>query len=173
MSWFCRTKVGALAAALALAGLPGCAISGLAFKVDDRLKVVSPADRERVSLPVTVDWEITDFEVTGPTGSEAADAGYFGVFVDRAPQPPGETVEWFAKNDRSCRPEDDCPDKGYLASRGVYTTSETKFVIKTLPPPPSDQVNRREFHEVTIVLLDGSGQRIGESAFTSEFEVKR
>ena len=160
-------------ATLLAVALSGCAINGLAFRVDDRLRILQPADREIVTLPVTINWEITDFEVTGPDGSEDPGSGYFGVFVDRAPQPPGETVEWFAKDDESCRPADGCPDEQYLADRGVYTTDKTEFVVKTLPPPPSDQAARREFHEVTIVLLDGSGRRVGESAFTAEFEVKR
>lgn len=153
--------------------LSGCALRGLSFRIDDRLQILTPADREAVSLPVTVDWEISDFEVTGPDGTEDAESGYFGVFIDRAPQPPGETVEWFAKDDTSCRPADGCPDRQYLADRGVHTTDKTKFVVKNFPPPPSGQAPRREFHEVTIVLLDGSGRRIGESAFTAQFEVLR
>ena len=153
--------------------LSGCALRGLSFRIDDRVQILSPEDREAVTLPVTIDWESTDFEVTGPDGTEQPDSGYFGVFIDRAPQPPGETVEWFAKDDLSCRPADDCPDRQYLADRGVHTTQKTEFVVKTFPPPPSNQVARREFHEVTIVLLDGSGRRIGESAFTAQFEVQR
>jgi hypothetical protein len=153
--------------------LSGCAINGLSFRIDDRLQILRPADREAVSLPLTIEWDISDFEVTGPDGSDDPHRGYFGVFVDRAPQPPNETVEWFAKDDESCRPADGCPDEQYLADRGVHTTTDTEFVIETLPPPPTDQADRRELHEVTIVLLDGSGRRIGESAFTAEFEVQR
>ena len=153
--------------------LGGCAMSGLAFRVDDRLTIVRPAEREVVKLPVTVQWEIDDFEVTGADGGADQASGYFGVFVDRAPQPPGQTVKWFAKDDDACRPADGCPDGEYLATRGVFTTRKTQFVVKTLPPPPTDQADRREFHEVTVVLLDGSGRRIGESAFSIEFEVDR
>lgn len=177
MSWSGRTTLGACAIAVALSS--GCATEGLAFKVDDRLKIVSPAEREKVSLPVKIDWEISDFEVTGPDQSEDSNesedpqSGYFGVFVDRAPQPPGETVKWFAKDDRSCRAADGCPSKEYLADLGVHTVQETEFVLKTLPPVTDELAKRREIHEVTIVLLDGSGRRIGESAFISEFEVKR
>jgi hypothetical protein len=153
--------------------LPACAFDGLAFRIDERLDIVSPGDREAVKLPVTVDWEVTDFEVTKADGGQDPNQGYFGVFVDRAPQPPGETVEWFAKDDEDCRAEDGCPSRQYLADRGVHTTRDTKFVVENLPPPPEEQAARREFHEVTIVLLDGSGRRIGESAFTAEFEVVR
>lgn len=162
-----------LAGALAVALLPGCAFNGLAFKIDDRLTIASPGDREAVRLPVTIDWEIAEFEVTGPDGTQDPGSGYFGVFINRAPQPPGETVEWFAKDDESCRPEDGCPDRQYLADRNIHTTKKTEFVVENLPPPPQELADRREFHEVTIVLLDGTGRRIGESAFTAEFEVLR
>lgn len=171
MNWSCRSVVGACAVVAAF--LPGCAVDGLAFRIDDRLEIVSPEDRQAVELPVPIRWTITDFDVTGPTGSKDPDSGFFGVFVDRAPQPPGETIAWFARDDKTCRKADGCPDKEYYSSRGVYTTNKTRFVLKTLPPPPSDQAARRELHEVTIVLLDGAGRRIGESAFTSAFEVKR
>lgn len=151
----------------------GCALHGLSFKVDERLAIISPEDREAVTLPVTIDWEISDFNITGPDGGADAQSGYFGVYVDRAPQPPGQPMEWFAKDDETCRPDDGCPDEQYLADRGVHSTQETQFVIENLPPPPTDQADRREFHEVTVVLLDGSGRRIGESAFTVQFEVDR
>ena len=153
--------------------LPACAAEGLAFRIDERLEVVSPSDRAAVKLPVTVDWEVTDFTVTKEDGGTDPSEGYFAVFIDRAPQPPGETVAWFAKDDEDCRPEDKCPDRRYLADRGIHTTRDTKFVVENLAPPPEELADRREFHEVTIVLLDGSGHRIGESAFTSEFEVQR
>lgn len=165
-----RRAVALIAGVLALGG---CAFSGLSFRVDERLAFTAPSDREIVTLPVTVEWEVSDFEVTGPDGSTEPTDGYFGVFLDRAPQPPGETVKWFAKDDESCRPADGCPDAEYLSARGVFTTRKTQFVIRTLPPPPTALAERREFHEVTVVLLDGSGRRIGESAFSVQFEVDR
>jgi hypothetical protein len=162
----------AIAAVLA-ASVSACALNGLAFKIDDRVRIVSPGEREAVPLPVTIDWEVSDFTVTGRDGSQEPAAGFFGVFVDRAPQPPGQPIEWFARDDETCRPADNCPNRRYLADRGVYTTEETEFVVENLPPPPEELADRRELHEVTIVLLDGSGRRIGESAFKAEFEVTR
>jgi hypothetical protein len=37
--------------------------------------------------------------------------------------------------------------------------------------PTGAAAQRRDLHEVTIALLDGRGERIGESAFTVQFEV--
>ena len=46
-------------------------------------------------------------------------------------------------------------------------------MIERLPLPSGDAQRRREFHDVTIVLLNGRGERIGESAFVRQFEVDR
>ena len=140
----------------------GCAVTGIAFRQDDRLSFESPGDRDEVTLPVTVTWSVEDFDVP-------ADGG-FAVFVDRSPQPPGKTLEWLARNDDSCRADDGCPDAEWFAQRDVFPTTETSFTIDRLPARTDD---RREFHEVTVVLVDGDGRRIGETGWTLEFQVER
>jgi hypothetical protein len=164
-----------LAIGLALLGvtaaLSGCVPQGLAFKIDDRLTFQSPEDRAEVTLPVTIEWDIRDFEVTGPGGEVAEDEGYFAVFVDTSPMPPGEPLSWIARKDNSCRPADGCPDEEYLNARGIYTTTETELMIEQLPR--SSDEDRRERHRATIVLLDASGSRIGESAFEIAFDIDR
>lgn len=130
-------------------------------------------------LPVTIRWKVKDFQVTGLDGQRRTDAGYFGIYVDRSPQPPGQTQEWLvrkdARQDSSCRRNPDCPDKEFLARKDIYSTTEESFRIESLPPPPSSVTDqrRREFHEVTIALLNGKGERIGEGAFAVIFEVDR
>ena len=165
------------ATAVAMAGLcvalTGCVPQGLAFRVDERLEFSSPEDRSEVSLPVTLDWEIRDFEVVEPGAGEAReDAGYFAVFVDRAPMPPGKPLRWLARKDTSCRAADGCPDEEYLSSRGVYTTSDTQLVLDQLPRLGDDK-DRRERHRAVVVLLNADGERIGESAFEIAFDVER
>jgi hypothetical protein len=152
--------------------LPGCGFRGLNFIADDRVTFIAPDDRAEVRLPLTVSWRVRDFEVTGNDGRRRRDAGYFGVFVDRAPQPPSQTLDWIVRDDARCRDRTAC-DEAYLAQLNIHSTTETTFEIDRLPTPSSDAVRRREFHEVTVVLLDGSGRRIGESAFTRQFEVDR
>jgi hypothetical protein len=158
---------------LLVAVLPACGVRGLNFVSDDRVDFISPPDRAKVGLPVTIAWKVADFEITGPDGDASPDAGYFGVYVDRAPQPPSQTQEWLVRNDQSCRQQPGCPDEAFLAQRNIHATSETSFVIERLPQPSGDAQRRREFHEVTVVLLDGRGERIGESAFVRQFEVDR
>lgn len=151
----------------------GCGVRGLNFVSDDRLTITAPDDRAEVRLPVEISWRVRDFEITGRDGADRRDAGYFGIYVDRAPQPPEQTQEWLFEDDPSCAGQPACPDAEQLAQFNVYSTTEQTFTIERLPAPSSDEASRRELHEVTIVLLNGRGERIGESAFTVEFEVDR
>lgn len=147
------------AAAMLMVMTTGCAVSGLSFRQDTRVRITAPEHSERVQLPVTVTWEVEDF------------TGDFAVYVNRSPQPPGEPLAWFARDDAGCRASDGCPDEEYLALRGIHTTEDTSFTISVMPP--SGSPNRREFHDVTIALLDDEGRRIGESAFHVTFELDR
>lgn len=62
---------------LVIALSAGCA-QGLAFRVDDRIDITAPRDRDTVTLPLRLQWEV-----------EGLDGGSFAVFVDRAPMRPG------------------------------------------------------------------------------------
>lgn len=137
------------AALLTLLGLAACVPEGLAFRIDERVKITQPADRETVALPVRIAWEVDNFDVVAPGAPAREDAGYFGVYVDRAALPPGQHI----------------PKK---PGTGVYTTSDTELVLKKLPPDTAD----REEHTATVILLDGAGRRIGESAFNVTFAVE-
>lgn len=156
------TRPLALVAVLAFLAT-GCGVSDLAFRQDNRLEFVAPADRSEVTLPITVRWRVEDFAV-------GADAGSFAVFVDRAPLPPGKTLAWLARNDDACRSADGCPDDAWFAQRDVYLTVDSKLVIDQLPARTDD---RREFHEVTVILLDEQGRRVGETGWSLEFQVER
>jgi hypothetical protein len=170
LAWLTGLPAGVLALLL---GLTACVPQGLAFRVDDRLTFITPEDRATVSLPVVIDWEIRDFEVVDPgTPADGGDAGYFAVFVDRAPMPPNESLRWLARKDTSCRPDDGCPDEEYLNARGVWTTTETELVLEQLPRT-TDREDRKERHRAVVVLLDAQGRRIGESAFEITFDVER
>lgn len=159
-----------LTAGLCLA-LSGCVAQGLAFRADDRLTITSPKDRAEVTLPLTVSWQIRDFRIERGTGATGGSAGYFAVFVDQAPVPPGKPLSWVARKDRTCRASDGCPDAQFLASRGIYSTTDTHITFEQLPRPADS--NQKERHSVTVILLDPSGHRIGESAFQVDVVVRR
>lgn len=148
-----------------------CNTGWMQYRNDHRITITQPRDRSTVSLPFTVRWTYRDFKVTGPTGERDRKAGYFGVFVDRSPMPAGQHLSWLAKDDPSCTKTDGCPDERYLADRNVFTTTEPELVVTTLPT--TDVRTATERHEVTVILLDGTGRRIGESAWYVAIDYKR
>ncbi len=152
-----------------------CSTQGLNFKEDRRVTITSPRERAQVRFPFTVEWEVRGFRITGPDGRDRPNSGYFGFFLDRAPQPPGKGFAWLVRNDRSCLLRPGCPDNLYFKNLGIHSTTKTSFTINNIidPDPLDISRDRREFHEAVIILMNGRGERIGESAFKVEFEVKR
>jgi hypothetical protein len=168
----CRAVALAVGMAVGMVVLAsGCQLSQLQFVVDDRLSFSAPPARERVTLPTTVRWSIEDFTPTGLDGSRASKQGVFAVFVDAAPMPVGKDIRWLARGDASCKRDPRCPNKDYLAELGVYVTAETSLTLTSLPKAP-DGVGDEQ-HYVNVVLLDGTGHRIGESAWYLPFTFKR
>jgi hypothetical protein len=149
----------------------GCTTQGLAFVQDRRVEIVEPGGRERVDLPVRVAWEVTDDNLR----TELQSGTRFGVYVDVDPQPPGQPLEYFARDDKRCQASSTCPDERYFRQRGIHTTTATEITFPTLAIAPGVDLDRGDpdFHEMTIVLLDDEGVRIGESAWSITFEVER
>ncbi|MCA1709111.1 MAG: hypothetical protein LC808_39860, partial [Actinobacteria bacterium] len=87
----------------------GCSFQGLNFRADDRIEITFPEDESVVTAPVEVTWTVEDFDVTGPTTDASPGAGYFGVLLDRFPQPPGEPISWFVRGDQPCLQSPRCP----------------------------------------------------------------
>lgn len=160
--------LGIVAALVVLAS--ACGVSNLAFFTDNRLHFVTPKSRSTVKLPVTVSWRMSGFSVV-PAGTlpVSSRSGYFAVFVDRAPIKPGQTVA--AAADRQCRRTPGCVNAGYLADRGVYTTSQDSLTLSEIANLNSYQ--HVQTHEVTVVILDSSGRRIGESAWYLDFRMRK
>lgn len=157
----------ALSAVLCAAGLAlaGCSADGLAFRQDHRVEIIEPRWRSTVSLPVTLRWSPKDDALAGTT---------FGVFIDHAPMPPGEDLNFLARRDRSCQRTPGCPDRAWLEARQIYTTTATTLRVDELTDTrPRERADRKERHEVVIVLLDRTGRRKGEAAFYVEFFLRR
>jgi hypothetical protein len=164
-------SIGAVALLLAATA---CRTSNLAFIADERLEIVSPEDRATVTLPFDLTWTVEDFEVVGADGSDTDDAGYFAVLIDTSPMPPGENPAYFARDDASCYSAPDCPDRQYLADRNIYLTRETTFPIAALTDTrPVDRPSARDDHEISVIMLNGKSERIGESVFRIEVSVDR
>lgn len=163
-------RYGGLFAGLISFGLvlTACDVSSMEFIRDERIRIVQPRDRSIVTLPVSLRWEIRDFAVTGKDRQGSSEGGYFAVFVDRPPIPPKATLEWYVQQNESCG-DSPCGSIENLAD--VYTTEETSLELHRLRA-----VRERggvERHEVVIVLMDGAGARMGESAFHVRFGFER
>lgn len=163
-----RMALVALAAALSFS-----ACTDVSFRIDRRLHFLAPRDRDVVKVPFTLRWSMADFQVVGPgQGTPTRHAGYFAVFVDRAPVHPGQSLKAVAGGDRQCKLQPGCPDTQYLADHRVYTTTGTSFTLTQVPAVAGSR-DTVQLHQVTVVLLDASGRRIGESAWTRQFKMRR
>lgn len=152
--------------------LPGCAAYGqLSFRQDHRLAFTTPQAYALVQQPVALSWTMEDFRVVEPRSDTPRDsAGYFAVFVDRAPVKPGRSLDDVADDDESCKREPKCPDAQYLADHGVYTTTATSIELQV---PALESTETVQLHEVTVVLLDSAGNRIGEAAWHVPFKLEK
>jgi hypothetical protein len=166
-----RTPRGVTALMSCLAFLSACSFGQLQFTVDHRLTFVTPHARELVHAPVKIQWTMKDFVASGLDGSRDKNHGVFAVFVDRAPMPVGKDLKWLARDDAGCSRDARCRSAQYLADQRVYVTTNTSITIAVLPPAPSGVGD--EQHYVNVVLLDGTGHRIGESAWYLPFTSKR
>jgi len=164
-------------AVAAVVGLSGCGLThlhDLSFRVDKRLDFVSPPSRAKVHQPVTVSWTMKDFRVAplNPEETPSRDVGYFAVFVDHTPIKPNATMKSVASGDPACQSDPKCPNKAYLRQHLVFTTTETSIKLPLIP----DLTNNKEkyqLHRITVVLMDTSGHRIGESAWELDVRIPK
>jgi hypothetical protein len=155
----------------------GCGLGHLQdlnFRVDHRLHFLSPKDRSTVRQPVTISWRIDDFRIAA-AGSEppSRHAGYFAVFVDRAPIKPGQTLKALGNGDPTCDHDPaSCLTKSYLQGERVFTTTAMTLKFPLIPDLTGDR-EKLQLHAITIVLLDTSGHRIGESAWELDIRLHK
>ena len=133
-----------IVAALAVAiTLTGC--GPYLFRQSDRIVITSPVVYSTTSNPVTLTWTAQDF-------SAPAD-GRYAVFVDRDPLSPGDNIDEYTAQDRA----------------GIYVVSTTSLKLGVLGQLTGVDPAETDHHDVTVVLLDTSGNRIGEYAGFTEF----
>jgi hypothetical protein len=152
-----------LATLLALGvALSGCTRSGLDFRSDDRLQIENLKDRSTIELPHRL-----EFSFDGTLG-DGGIAG-FAVLVDWSPPPPGKSLASLLKDDPVCSGPAGCP-VGYLDQNRISVTTDTTFELDNVPVG-SDRQERRGYHELTIILVDAEGRRVGEASAYSRFRV--
>jgi len=138
----------------------GCAVNGLSFAQDHRVEIEAPGTNATVRLPFEVRWTAKDFD------------GSFLVLFDRSPMRPDRPLRSLVSENDPCRARPGCPDAKWLDDRHIYVTADTHLLVDDLP---EERTNNRakDRHELTIVLLDKQGTRVGESAFIREFIIER
>ena len=144
---YTRAKRACLGALLVAVGNAGCT-DGLAFRQDKSLKITAPLNSELVSEPVVVTWQFA------PRRSKVKS---FLIFVDRAPQPPGQTIDHFKVDNRS----------------NIYASSGTSVEIPAFEAASTGPKNRRNRHRILVISLDSAGRRIGEGSAHVEIDVFR
>lgn len=155
-----RTPVLRSAVLTACLFLSSCAVHGLAFVQDDRVEIESPRDSATVGLPLTLRWRARGFD------------GKYAIFFDRSPMRPGRSVRSLVPEGDPCRATNSCASAAWLALRDIFVVDGTSLRVTSLGGRPSDP-SETERHQVTIVLLNSSGERLGEAAFVREFIVER
>lgn len=164
---------GALVATLVLTSCGLTHLQDLNFRIDKRLSFVSPKDRSTVHQPVTISWTMKDFTVAAAgSAPPSRNAGYFALFVDQSPIRPGHTMDDVAAGDPFCQHSPTCPDKQYLADHRVYTTTNTLMKLPLIPNLTGNS-EKLQLHTFTIVLMDTSGHRIGESAWELDLRIPK
>ncbi|MFT5223539.1 MAG: hypothetical protein ACI867_001860 [Glaciecola sp.] len=134
--------------AIVAALLAAQACSGLQFVDHDEVVFTFPPDRSTVALPVLIEWD----------AKEIATGQGFAVFIDRSPQPPGMTIdEAFDLDDRG----------------GIVLSDRPELVLEQLAIRGGVPERDRDRHELTVVILDGEGRRVGEFADVLELLVDR
>jgi hypothetical protein len=164
-----RLRISTALVVAACIASSSCTVNNLAFRKDHRVKITAPAAQTTVTLPVTLRWDVKSLPTIGQDVSGQA-AG-FAVFVDRQPMGPGKSFRALA--DDTCKKTKGCPDPAWLAERHVFTTTNRTLVLNSVPAnDKGERYGRGNAHEVTIVLVDARGRRVGEAAFAVDFFLK-
>ena len=128
------------------AAVSGCA-DGYLFRNDHRITIETPGSFATVRQNVTVRWAATDFQ--------APRDGRFAVLFDLSPPSPGDTLA-------------DIPP---LERQFVKVVDTTQVQAPTFVHDSTATGPLQDHHEVTVILLDPQGRRIGETAGYVEFDV--
>ena len=135
--------------------VPACRATGLQFRQDAAFRILAPQDRATVTIPFMLQW-------TDPANGLENGLRY-GVFVDRPPPPLWGKVRRTLGRSRPCLLPD-APSPQCLREEGVYLTSDHSLSIEVLPPRFGSPRGLEDVHEITVVPLSPSGERLGESA---------
>lgn len=151
-----------------------CDTSNYAFKVDKSIKIVEPAARADVSLPVQLRWTDSRPPSQPRVAPRDSDAEYYAVFVDRAALAPGKQLSSLVDDKLGpCETDQGCPTAEQLTDLRVHLTAKPALGLEFVADlRASSRGDSKDVHEVTIVRMRGD-RRLGEAAFLQTFFVRR
>lgn len=154
------TLVAVLVAAATL--LTGCRTSGLVF-AKSQFHITSPGTSSTTTLPLKISWN---------AGSLARPGDRFAVFLDRETIQPGQNVLRLIPD--SCKQIPTCSREQFLEQEKVWLTAQPSLVLEVLPSTiPADHRGGKEYHSLTVIILDSSLRRTGEEFATTDFVYHR
>ncbi|MEY2566699.1 MAG: hypothetical protein QOE35_1228 [Actinomycetota bacterium] len=161
------TKVRTVLAVFFMAALlTGCRSEGMALRDAKTISVVRPGEMDRVALPVRLQWRANGIR---PNPDLRGAGPFFAIFVDRPPVAAGTGLRKLL--DEDCRTRPGCPDQAWLADHNVYVTGKPEVTLSRIKAVTGSRVGADNSHRATIVLIDGDGVRVDESAASVEFQV--
>jgi hypothetical protein len=162
----------ALVAVAAASLLSSAACANQQFTADHRIHFTSPKAGAKTTTPVHVTWTYHGFTPTGFDGQRNKTEGQFALFLDTSPIKAGQRLTKIIKKDAACLgKEKTCLDANALSDHYVFLSTGTSMEFDTLPHVSAS--GKTETHELILVLVDGQGYRIGESAWHVTFRVKK
>jgi hypothetical protein len=145
---------------LATVLLPACSTHGLLFMKAERIDIVQPRENSLQRLPLHLAWTAEGVR------------GRFVLFFDSSPMARGRSLLSLVPKHDLCRASADCPNPKWLSDNHIYVTDTPTLDVETLPDARRNKGAPDE-HRVTIVMIDESGRRIDESAYSRYFVVDR
>lgn len=142
---------------LALASvLAGCRTAGLVFG-GYQLRVLSPGANSTATLPMTITWTAGDLYQPGDS---------YAVFVDATPIGVGRSITDLVPT--SCLEMPGCSRAPYYQQASVWLTSKPSLTLTSIPEV-TGQNSGREYHTLTIIVLNKSQVRVSEEYVSLDF----
>lgn len=155
-----RTGASVIALVVLAGLLTACRTSGLVFRKTD-LRIESPDAASAVTLPLTIRWN---------PGGALKEGHTFAVFLDRPTIKSGASVMDVIPD--SCLKLPSCDRADYLEQEKVWITASPSLVLTTLPRT-ADHSSGKEFHTVTVIVLDAAQKRATEEFSSIDFVYRR
>ena len=131
----------------------------MVFTKSSSFRILSPRSFATVNLPMTISWT---------EGAPYRPGDKFAIFLDRGSIAVGKSVLSLIPS--SCREVPSCSQDQYLQRENVFVSTTSSISLPTLPSTSlTGHSSGKEDHEIVVVVLSDSGQRVGEQYASVDF----